>query len=122
MLLNNFFTIQSLDVDASSLKAEIEINPAHPILEAHFPGQPVVPGVCMVDMLKEVAQVALGKKLQLQSAPAIKFLTMFSPLKGCRAEFSSGYHATEDQKINLSATLSAADMVFFKFNGTFRVV
>ena len=54
MLQGNFFTINHIHQDENSVKASIELNPVHPIFEGHFPQTPVVPGVCMMQMVKEV--------------------------------------------------------------------
>ncbi|MBS1934927.1 MAG: hydroxymyristoyl-ACP dehydratase, partial [Bacteroidetes bacterium] len=56
MLQGNFFTITSIAHENISVKAVLELNPAHDIFKGHFPETPVVPGVCMLQMLKEVME------------------------------------------------------------------
>ena len=64
MLLGNFFTIINKEITDNSATLLISINAAHPIFEGHFPGQPVVPGVCMIQMIKEMMESIEGKPLQ----------------------------------------------------------
>lgn len=90
-LKNNLYTIKQKQVEAStegdvsSDKAsifgyyELELNPSCFIYQAHFPGEPITPGVCIMQMGKEVLEDALGKSLQVASVKNIKFLSVISP-------------------------------------------
>lgn len=56
MLINDFYTttnVQQNDADYSCL---IVFNAGHSIFSGHFPGHPVVPGVCMMEIVKELMQ------------------------------------------------------------------
>ncbi len=52
---------------------EVILNPNHPIYQAHFPGNPVTPGVCLMQMATELLQSHLCQPLQLIAAANIKF-------------------------------------------------
>ena len=48
MLLDNFYTILSSESSDSTIwTIQIKLNPGHPVYQGHFPGHPVVPGVCL---------------------------------------------------------------------------
>ena len=84
MLLNNFFYIKSFDkVPESPGKyiVHVEINEKHVIYDGHFPGMPVTPGVCLVQMVKESAGVILEKKLTMSKADNIKFIAIVNPME-----------------------------------------
>lgn len=53
MLLKDFYKIISLEntVD-SKYKAVISINEQHDVFKGHFPGNPIMPGVCMMQIIK----------------------------------------------------------------------
>lgn len=90
-LKNNLYTIKNKQVvlptesDAAIGKTtlsgsyELELNPSCFIYQAHFPGEPITPGVCIMQMGKEVLEDALGKPLQVASVKNIKFLSIISP-------------------------------------------
>ena len=59
MLLNDFFTIEEFSKDATAFRAVVRLNEQHPVFAGHFPGQPVVPGVFTLQMIKECMAVAL---------------------------------------------------------------
>lgn len=119
MLLNNFFYIDQVIADESSIKADIRVNSNHPILMGHFPEQPIVPGVCMLEMLKEVIQFNNNKKYQLESASMIKFLTMFAPPQFTSATFNIQINPFESNKLQVNASLNSDDTIFLKFKGVF---
>ena len=66
MLLDNFYTILSSEQpDETSGTVLLELNPDHAIYQGHFPAHPVVPGVCLLQLIKEsveniLLQVSFG--------------------------------------------------------------
>lgn len=55
MLLENFYKIiHRKEREDGKQAIEIELNPGHVLYQGHFPGQPVVPGVCTLQMIKKV--------------------------------------------------------------------
>lgn len=51
----------------------------HPSLPGHFPGQPIVPGVMLLDQVLQAAQQWLGGPVQLCSLQQAKFVTPLLP-------------------------------------------
>jgi 3-hydroxyacyl-[acyl-carrier-protein] dehydratase len=119
MLLNDFYKIIHADTSSTSVQALIELNKDHEIFQGHFPGQPVVPGVCMVQIIKEFTQDALGKKMRLTESDNIKFLSVIDPNQHPRTNvsltiISSGHLAA------VNASLSFGEVTFFKIKATFQ--
>ena len=56
----------------------IILNPDNLIYKAHFPGQPVTPGVCVLQMVSELLSVQEGKQLTIKSIKNAKFTRMMS--------------------------------------------
>ena len=79
MILNNLFLLDKLDLQENKLEALVHIDEQHEILRGHFPQQPVVPGVSMIELVKELLEQGLQCKLMMQQSSVIKFLTMFAP-------------------------------------------
>lgn len=66
MLLDNFYTILSSESsDSTTWTIQIELNPAHTVYQGHFPEHPVVPGVCLLQLIKECAENIRQQKLQI---------------------------------------------------------
>jgi 3-hydroxyacyl-[acyl-carrier-protein] dehydratase len=81
LLLNDLYTIQSLSETGNQILASVALRPDHPIFLGHFPGQPVLPGVCMMEMITEIAGEQLNSTFRISGAPQVKFLHMIDPEK-----------------------------------------
>jgi 3-hydroxyacyl-[acyl-carrier-protein] dehydratase len=116
MLSGDFYYTKALQQVEGKIKATLEINAKHTIFDGHFPGQPVVPGVCMVQMVKEILESVLAKQMRLVSADHIKFLTVIDPThcNVVHAELTYSYAA--DEKIKLAAALVNGPVTYFKMN------
>ncbi|MFH0866739.1 MAG: 3-hydroxyacyl-ACP dehydratase [Bacteroidota bacterium] len=81
MLLNDFYKIDSLEIstDKCSVQAKVELNGEHEIFKGHFPEIPVVPGVCTVEMIKEILMEVAGKKFMLILGNNIKLHNPINP-------------------------------------------
>jgi 3-hydroxymyristoyl/3-hydroxydecanoyl-(acyl carrier protein) dehydratase len=65
--------------DAASFEADIRIAAEHPALAGHFPGNPVVPGVVLLERVLEAAEAATGRELRATGIPQVKFLAPLLP-------------------------------------------
>ena len=79
MLLGTLFHIINLDVTGADLSARIELDATHPLFEGHFPGRPILPGVCQLQIMEEILSVAINRKLKLKSISQVKFLVFINP-------------------------------------------
>ena len=120
MLKDDFFTVSSVQKENNSFKIVLELNAIHKIFQGHFPGQPVVPGACMMQMVKEVTEIILGKKVQLTKADNLKFLQLINPNEHRTLQMDLTFNISEDGIANVSANLSNDSSVCFKFSGSFQ--
>ncbi len=120
MLENDLYTIMNMEAGNGSVKAELEIDAANKIFEGHFPGQPVTPGVCMMQMVKEITEKVIGTPTQLIRADEMKFLSIIDPTRNNRILAEIKY-AIEDDKAMVTASLSKDTTIHFKFKGSFRL-
>ncbi len=79
MLIKEFYTLQNFSSGNNSIDAVLLLNPGHEVYKGHFPGQPVVPGVIQIQILRELAEKALGQKLFISEVTSAKYLNMIVP-------------------------------------------
>ena len=119
MLVNDFFTISKLEKEGFEVKAELIINADHKIFEGHFPGHPVVPGVCMMQMIKEIIEKVIGEKTNLVRAGEMKFLAIIDPKENNMIRATLKYNIEENGNMAVSATFFKESLIHFKFKGLF---
>ena len=51
----------------------VEFDPAFTGFEGHFPGNPIVPGVCLVELARVMAENAVGRPLTMKEITTCKF-------------------------------------------------
>ena len=78
-LQDNLYTIVSQQEADGHPAFRVRINPEWPIYKAHFPGHPITPGVCIVQMVQELLQGLVQRELSLQKAKNVKYLAIISP-------------------------------------------
>jgi len=80
MLLNDFYSLTELENrNDSNYKALIHLNASHDIFKGHFPDNPVTPGVCMLQIIKEITEKIVSKKLFMNQCSNVKFMALINP-------------------------------------------
>ncbi|TWW00916.1 3-hydroxyacyl-ACP dehydratase [Chitinophaga pinensis] len=118
MLAGKLYTAEQTQITADAGIYQILWNAAHPVFEGHFPGRPVVPGVCMMQTVQELLEGMLQKKVILKKAANMKFLNMIDPNSHPRVEAAVQYKLQEGE-IKVTASLKYEEITFMKFQGTF---
>ncbi len=91
------FTILSTETTETGFSALLQCNPSHPIYKAHFPGNPITPGACLLKTAGEVLQQKTGQPLYLKSSKNIKYLNLLIPEEGKEVRFVfSNFNETEN--------------------------
>ena len=119
MLQGNFYTVLNNHPKTDSVNLLLELNPDHHIFEGHFPQTPVVPGVCMMQMVKELVEDFIGQRLRLSKADHLKFLTIINPQKNKLLEVDIAILSNPTGGVDVTAAFFHEQTVFFKFKGGF---
>lgn len=78
-LRNYLYNVLEAKETPDGVTYSISLNRESPIYQAHFPGMPVTPGVCIIQMVEEMLADYTGKVLQIATVKNAKFLTMLEP-------------------------------------------
>lgn len=105
--------MQQNDADYS---CHIVFNADHSIFSGHFPGHPVVPGVCMMEIVKELMQGVLGTRLKLSNAGNVKFLQLITP--ETQPHISISWKA-QDNGFKVNASFKSESATLFKMEGSY---
>ncbi len=121
MLLNKLYTYEQVESELpSSLKFKVSINASHEIFEGHFPGNPITPGVCQMEMLKEILSDHLAVNLFFNSISDMKFISIWEP-KESEAVFMDVALKLSEDVYNINAKIYKDSIVYFKLKGSANV-
>ena len=114
MLKDNFFTIQSFDDAENRRTYRIALNGSHPIFQAHFAGNPMMPGACIVQVIKELASHFFDRAFFVCAIKNMKFLHAINPLESPEVSVQLTYTQQENEQISVTSVLYNGDTVFTK--------
>lgn len=75
LLRNNLYTIIAQDEHSYTIRFDA----SHPIFAGHFPGHPVVPGACLLQIAEELASMQAGRTVRFTSVRNLKFRQPVTP-------------------------------------------
>lgn len=115
-ILTDFYTLKSSEkTENGSFIANISLNKDHEIFKGHFPGNPVTPGVCMMQIVKELTEEFTGKKLFLKSASNVKFMAIINPFETPDLDLS--FIITESEtEVKVKNTTAFGDTIALKMS------
>lgn len=120
MLIKDLYTVEEINKTEEGINAKVRLNKNHEVFKGHFPGNPVMPGVCMIQMVKELTEESTGKPLFLEVSSNIKFMAIINP--EINPVLNVELIISEDgEQIKVKNSTSYGDTVALKLNATFRV-
>ena len=121
-LRNDFYTVKEKNqISDKQISVVIELNQEHAIYSGHFPDQPIVPGVCQIQIIKELLEDLMGKKLKMITGDNIKFTGMIIPNLSPIVNIDVNYQI-KDSEIVCDSKLFFGDTIFTKYKGKFKTV
>ena len=114
MLLHSFFTINQTTQQEEKTVVEVDINPEHNVFEGHFPGNPVVPGVFLIQMIRETLEVLEQKKFRIDKADEIKFMNMVIPQQSNRLTLEIQKRTRSENPFAYAIVVTSTPTVFLK--------
>jgi 3-hydroxyacyl-[acyl-carrier-protein] dehydratase len=119
MLENSFYTVKENESGENSFRITVELNPSHEIYKAHFPENPITPGVCLLQMSLELLNTCFERDLRLIEAKNIKYLKIINPLENPKIDFNINYR-TERDLIFAEINIMYRDILFTKVSATYK--
>lgn len=123
MLQDRYFTIKEGRENESGSEFLITLNPDHQVYQGHFPGDPICPGVCSIQMIRECAEVSLGKKLTIGSISQCRFSELLTPTKNEELLLKLTLNDKGDGTVGVIASLLSDDAQtsFLEYKGDYSL-
>jgi len=114
-LINDFFSIKEQNFSDGNDTFLIKLNSEHFIFKAHFPDNPITPGVCIVQIVKEIFENKTGKKFFLSRIKNLKFIQPIIPTKNEQVKIKINSELITNNTHKLKVEIIENDIVFTKF-------
>ena len=111
MLIESYYKINGIVKEEGKTIFHIALNPDCGVYEGHFPGEPVSPGVCNIQMIKECAEQVVGKSLFLSNLQQCRLTTLVTPLVHSQVEVTICMEE-KGEVYKLKATLGKGEEVY----------
>lgn len=117
-LIPDFYSVlTTTDLGSNSYEVKVSMNPKAEVYKGHFPGQPIAPGACLTQMVKEVCNTISDKEMRLIEAHQIKFLATVNPVN--TPELTLDLTLTESEDVvKMKCTAKDETTSYFKISGT----
>ena len=115
-LLNDFFSIKERAGNENDHVFRLSLNAEHPIYQAHFQGNPITPGACIMQMLKELAEVYYSTSYFVRSVKNVKFLIAINPIENKDIDVHLTTKVEENGVLFIAAVIKNEKTIFCKAN------
>lgn len=123
MVLKNFYTILSEEKTGDSkYNVTILINEKHDVFKGHFPGNPIMPGVCMIQIIKELTEEITKSTLMIQTLTNVKFMALINPEVTPELRLELDIITTEDDLVKVKNTTYFNDTVALKLSNVYKKI
>lgn len=121
---NNLYTIVSDTLIPEGRKKvyRIRLIPESIIFKAHFPGEPIMPGACIVQMVQELATDWIGPEMEIAKVSNLKFLNVISPDAILELNAALEVKKEEASQIHLKADLSESGVDYTKMSLILNII
>lgn len=107
-------------VDGGAFSATVELNPEHPIFRGHFPGRPITPGVCSLELTREVVGAVTGRSWLIRSCQSVKFSRLIEPGITPIVRVAGTLSYRDETSLSVSATVQTDEGIACKISGLFE--
>lgn len=115
MLKNRLYTIDDKELATNSVKYTILQNKENEIFKAHFPGNPITPGACLIEIGKELCEDYFQKDLTVKAIKSVKFMNLITPTNAPEIQYSIDFVQLENS-VQAKIIITSHDVICSKIN------
>jgi len=121
-LLKDFYTIERFDKQTDNkYVVGIRLNPKHSIFEGHFPDNPVTPGVCMMQIVKDLTEQITTHSLFMTRSSNVKFMALINPEINPVLTLLLELQPGDEQTIKVKNVTTFGDTVALKLTNVYKI-
>ena len=118
-----YYKVYSMHTDWTySMTEHIAFLPGCDIFGGHFPGHPVCPGACNIQLIKDVAQRLTGHKLLVSAIRQCRFTALLTPDTCPEVDVQVDITARTEAGYSITAHISDERQTYVEFKGDMTIV
>ena len=121
-LLNDYYRIDGRIAEKDVTLFSLTLLPDYHAYAGHFPGNPVSPGVCNIQLIKECAEQLVSKRLFLAFIAKCRFSAVLTPQSTPRLQLRMRIANCESDEFTIHATLFNDAITYIEFKGYFTAI
>ena len=123
MVLKDFYKVLSEEKTGDSkYTISILINEKHDVFKGHFPGNPIMPGVCMIQIIKELTESITKSTLIMQTLSNVKFMALINPEVNPELRLELDVVTTAEDLVKVKNTTYFNDTVALKLSNVYKKI
>jgi len=123
MILKDFYKVLSEEkISDSKYNVTILVNEKHEVFKGHFPGNPIMPGVCMIQIIKELTEKFTQESLLIQTLTNVKFMALINPEATPELRLELDITTTEENLVKVKNTTYFNDTTALKLSTVFKKI
>lgn len=115
-LEDNYYELISMHSDGMNGTFHMALRRECEVYRGHFPGNPVCPGVCNIQTIKECAERLTGKRLRIDSIRRCRLTAVLTPASSPELDVTVHLLPTETGYA-ITATVSDMKQVYMEYKG-----
>jgi len=122
LLKDKFFTVLHEEkMTANDAVYLCELKADCDVYRGHFPGKPVSPGVCNIEMIRECAEMLVGKDLKIDTIKQCRLTAVASPSVCPKVDVKVSVAQIEGtDTYNVVASISDAERPYMELKGSMK--
>ncbi len=121
-LENRYYRILDIDRQEDNVAVcHVELLPDCDVYRGHFPGEPVCPGVCNMQMIKECTETVVGKSLHQSSVNQCRLTSLMTPAKCSALDVKIEILSVSDASCTVKGTISDNNDTYMVYKGEMTV-
>lgn len=115
-LTTPLYTVTERLAEGDDITFRLRLDAGCPVFSAHFPGNPIMPGACMVQTAVRLAADATKKRLRLTQIRTAKFLATVSPDAAATVDYTLTHISADGETLSFNATVRCGSTINAKMS------
>ncbi len=122
IFLNTLYTIVSkIEQNGNAVGYQIRLMPESVVFAAHFPGEPILPGACIVQIVLELCNSWKGQVMEIVKVGNLKFLSIISPQEVLDLQINLECKSQEEDAMQIKAEITDGSKEYSKMSLTLKI-